>query len=207
MTIVKVALAATFVCVATLANAFEPVTYWERHDYGQYSTYGDSRVGLWNLGRTTINDYVYYGQSQACQYGSTSCTQTFSQAATFTWSYAVGVTYQQTIVPLEDSISITSTYTEGRSYTDTNSYAVTVAPGKKSQYAEYVPRRAGSATVYGVRVATGATREDCTHQGPLHCYKHEKSWQYYNDPTRIASVIYANKNLSDPIHTFIISSL
>jgi archaellin len=204
MRVAKLTLAVALLGAATLANA----SYWSRTNYGTYSAYDGTRVGGWNLSGNNWNHYVYYGQSQACQYGSITCTQTYAQAATFTWSLASSVSYQQTIIPEVNSLSVTLTYTAGRSFTDTNTYSVTIGPGKKSQYAEYVPRRYGNATVYGVRVATGATRTVCTAQGLIFCYKHATEWEYNDDPNRIGSVMYGWKNTSSqPIHTFVISSL
>ncbi len=204
MKFAKITLVAALLAGATLANASEPVPYWERHDYGQYSAYSGSRVGGWSLSGTTTNQFVYYGETQACSPQALKCTQSKTQTIAFTWSLATGVTYQQTIVPLVNQLSITETFTVGKTFTDTDTFSSDFAPGYTSQYSRYVPRKTGNATVYGVRVATGATREDCTHQGLLHCYKHEKSWQYYNDPSRTASVMYGKKNTSDPIHYFIV---
>lgn len=204
MKMMKVTLAAALLCAASFANA----SYWSKTNYGTYSDYSGTRVGGWNLAGNTVNNYVYYGQSQACQPGSKSCTQTYTQAATFSWSLATSVTYKQTIIPAVADLSVTVAFTAGRSFTDTNSYAVTVGPGKKSQYAEYVPRRYGDATVYGVRVGTGATRSVCVAQGLIFCYKHATEWEYNDVPTRIGSVMYGWKNTSNlPIHTFVITNL
>lgn len=180
-------------------------SYWSRTDYGQYSSYSGTRVGGWNLSGGTTNDYVFYGQSQYCQPGSNNCTQTYTQAVSFSWTFSESVTYKQTIIPAVNELSVTLAYTIGKTFTDTNSYSVNVNAGKTSQYAEFVPRRYGNATVYGVRVATGNTRSVCTRQGPLHCYKHATEWEYNDEPNRVASVMWGNASTSNtPVHTFII---
>ncbi len=199
-------LAAAAFCQSVFAQSSFWPTYWEKAYYGKYSTYSSTNVGLWSLSGTTWNHYVFYGQSFACSRGATSCTQTFTQSVNFNWSLAVGVTASVQLIPEILNSSVAVTYTGGRSYTDSNSYSTTIGPGKKSQYAQYVPRQYGSANVTGARVATGRSRSVCLRTF-IWCQQWGTEWEYYNDPFIRTAVLSGWKNTtSRPIHTFIVSN-
>jgi len=204
MKLARIAIAVALIGTATFANA----SYWSRTNYGAYSSYSGTRLGGWNLSGSNWNHYVYYGQTFACPWGATSCSQTYTQAVSFNWTWGVSLSTDFTLIPDVWSVNIGGQYSQTRGYTDTNSYSVTIAPGKKSQYAEYVQRRYGNVTVYGARVWTGNTRRVCPTMGPLGtCWSGWKDeWEYNDDPNIRAAVIKGWKNTSNPIHTFIITA-
>jgi hypothetical protein len=195
--------AAFLLTAATVASAFEPATfYWSRTNYGTYSAYSGSRVGGWNLTNGAYSEQWVFaaGENRCPPTAAGNCTHTHTVSDTYTWSLATGVTYKQTIVPLVNELSITMTYTVGKSFTDMDALSTPVRPGQYSQYYRYMPRRYGNATIYGTRVATGRTK---TVRKCAICVQKWTEWEYYDDPTKVASVMYGNKNTSSaPIATF-----
>lgn len=205
MKAVKLTLALTLLGAATLANA----AYWSRTNYGPVSSYSGTRLGGWALSGSNWNHYVFYGEKQACQRGSTSCTHSYAKATNFNWTWGVSLSTDFTLIPDVWSVNIGGQYSQNRGWTTTSTYSVTVGPGKMSQYAEYVPRRYGNVTVYGARVATGNTRRVCPTMGPLGtCWSGWKDeWEYNDDPNKKVALIKGWKNTSNPIHTYIITNL
>ncbi len=204
MKAVKLTLAITLLGAATLANA-----YWSRTNYGTYSSYSGTRMGGWNLSGSTWNHYVFYGEAQACQWGSTSCTQSYGKSTNFNWTWGVSLSTDITLIKDLWSVNFGGQYSQNRGWTTTSTFSVTVGPGKKTQYAEYVPRRYGNVTVYGARVWTGRTQRVCPVMGPLGtCWSGWKNeWEYYDDPNKVAAVIKGWKNTANPIHTYIVTNL
>jgi hypothetical protein len=181
---------------AVSSFASTPVLYWEKTNYGsQYSQYSGTRVGGWNLSGATVNQTVFSGRVMQCPVspGVIDCNQSYSQAISYMWTYATTVTYKQTIVPAVADLSVAVAFTVGKTRAYTDTFGIRINPGYKSQHLEVVPRRIGSATVYGVRVATGRTK---TVRKCRICVQKWTEYEYYNEPNKIATVMTGNANAS-----------
>lgn len=186
-----------------------PTTYWERTNHGNYSAYSGTRAGGWNLSGATTLQTVYWGNALRCpsSQGTISCSQAYSEAIAYMWTFATAVTYKQTIVPAVADLSVAYTFTAGKTRTYTNTYTINVNPGYRSQYAEVVPRRTGNVTLYGVRVKTGKTK---TVRKCKICVQTWTEYEYYNDPNRIATVMYGNaiaNNNKLPESTYVVTRI
>lgn len=153
-----------------------------------------------------MKDYVFKGETLECAKGSTSCTQTYTKAVNFNWTWGVGLSTDFTIIPDVWSLGVTAQYSENRGYTDTNTYSVTIKPGQRSQYRQYVPRRYGYANVWGVRTKTNQTRVICVAHF-ITCLTYATEVLYREEPSKKAAVIKGWKATADkPTHTFYVTN-
>ena len=199
----KIALALALLGTSATASAL--TTYWSTTDYGQNSTYWDSRMGGWALSGPEIQHYVYWGSILDCPIGPNYCLLSRSEQTSFGWTWGWSLSVKLTLVQNFMDVTYMGQYSETRTKTLTDTYTISLKPGQKAQYAEYMPRQFGNVTLWGTRYKTGKTGLYCPVRGPLGtCWSGWKTmWEYQEDPWKAAAIQEGWKNLqADPTRTF-----